>query len=144
MSLPVTQPVHATTVARFGRDGWRAVMLTGPSGAGKSDLALRLNGRGWRLVADDWTEVWACAGAVYATAPASLAGRIEARGLGIVAAPDRRLARVRLVVGAETDPVERLPDPATRTVAGLPLPLLRLDLRRVSAVDVVAAALATL
>lgn len=47
------QPLHATTVARFGPDGWRAVMLLGPSGAGKSDLGLRLIGRGWRLVSDD-------------------------------------------------------------------------------------------
>lgn len=144
MSPPVTQPVHATTVARFGRDGWRAVMLAGSSGAGKSDLALRLCARGWRLVADDWTEVWASGGSVYATAPRTLVGRIEARGLGVVAAPDRRLARVVLVVRAETGPFERLPDPATETVAGLALPLLRLDLRPASAVDVVAAALATL
>ncbi|MEG0819600.1 MAG: serine kinase, partial [Brevundimonas sp.] len=51
----MTQPLHATAVARYSPAGWRGVLIQGPSGVGKSDLALRLIGQGWRLVADDWT-----------------------------------------------------------------------------------------
>ena len=45
-------PLHATTVACVTPQGWRGVLIQGPSGVGKSDLALRLIGQGWRLVAD--------------------------------------------------------------------------------------------
>lgn len=137
-------PVHATTVCvrRGGR--WRGVMILGPSGAGKSDLALRLMGRGWRLVSDDYTHVWASGGAVYATAPGAIAGRIEVRGLGIVSAATRIAARVDLAVACVPEAVERLPEPQMRRFAGVDVPLLALDPRPASAVDVVAAALETL
>jgi len=82
--------VHATAVAAPEVTGSpdRAVLLIGPSGAGKSDLALRLLDRGWRLVADDRVVLHADAkGRVLASAPAVLAGMIEARGLGILNAP---------------------------------------------------------
>jgi len=137
-------PVHATTVAAH-RDGlWRAVMILGPSGAGKSDLALRLIGRDWLLVSDDYTLVWASGGALYATAPAAIAGRIEARGVGIVTARTRMVARVVLAVACLPEAVERLPEPQTRRFAGMDLPLLALDPRPASAVDMVAVALQTL
>ena len=134
-------PIHATTVARHGRGGWRAVLLTGPSGAGKSDLALRLIGDGWRLVADDYTEVWASGGGLYATAPTLIAGRIEVRGLGIVDCPPRIVARVVLVVACGRETVERLPEPEHQTLAGIALPRLALDTRPASAARLVAAAL---
>ncbi|MEJ8405133.1 serine kinase [Brevundimonas vesicularis] len=138
------QPVHATTVAVRRRGAWQGVMILGVSGAGKSDLALRLIGRGWRLVSDDYTQVWASNGAVHASAPASIAGRIEVRGLGIVAARTRPVCRVALAVACVVEGVERLPEPQTRAFAGVDLPLLMLDPRPASAVDVVAAALETL
>jgi serine kinase of HPr protein (carbohydrate metabolism regulator) len=119
-------------------------MILGPSGAGKSDLALRLIARGWRLVSDDYTQVWASDGAVYASAPASIAGRIEVRGLGIVAARTRPVCRVALAVACTHEPVERLPEARSRAFCGVDLPLLTLDPRPASAVDVVAAALETL
>jgi serine kinase of HPr protein (carbohydrate metabolism regulator) len=74
--------IHASTVA-FGRDG--GIVILGPSGAGKSTLALRLIATGAQLVADDRTIVLAHAGRLYARAPRRIAGRIEARGLGILA-----------------------------------------------------------
>ncbi|KAK0350597.1 hypothetical protein LTR94_028381, partial [Friedmanniomyces endolithicus] len=73
-------PLHATTVAIRQGGEWKAVMILGPSGAGKSDLALRLIGRGWRLVSDDYTQVWISGQALYATAPEVIRGKIEARG----------------------------------------------------------------
>nr|WP_314527739.1 HPr kinase/phosphatase C-terminal domain-containing protein [uncultured Brevundimonas sp.] len=137
-------PIHATTVAVRRSEGWRGVMILGASGAGKSDLALRLIGRGWRLVSDDYTQVWASGGALYARAPAAIAGRIEVRGLGIVSAATRPVVRAALAVACTREPVERLPEPRSRAFCGVDLPLLTLDPRPASAVDVVAAALETL
>lgn len=136
-----SSPVHATAVACRLDGRWRAVLLTGPSGAGKSDLALRLIGEGWRLVADDYCEVWRSEDAVFATAPARIAGRIEARGIGIVESPPRWIARVALVVACVQIAPERMPEPATVPVAGLDLPMLTLDIRPSSATVVLAIAL---
>ncbi len=139
------QPLHATAVAQWAPGGgWRAVVISGPSGAGKSDLALRLIGRGWRLVADDSVHVFASGGVLYATAPDTIAGQIEARGLGIVGAPLRGVVRLVLAVELVDSPPERLPDPETQAFAGRPLPLLRLAGFETSAVEKVAAAIAPL
>jgi serine kinase of HPr protein (carbohydrate metabolism regulator) len=140
----LSQPIHATVVAGCTRHGWRGVLIGGPSGAGKSDLALRLIGRGWRLVADDYAHVWASGGALYARAPAAICGRIEARGLGILEIPPLGLAPLALAVDCTSGPVERLPEPAARALEGLTLPLLPLDPRHASAPDLVTQALARL
>jgi serine kinase of HPr protein (carbohydrate metabolism regulator) len=139
------QPAHATTVAQWapGR-GWRAALLYGPPGTGKSDLALRLIGQGWRLVSDDYTHVFASGGALYARAPETIAGRIEARGVGIVSVCTLGLARVVMAVELSTAAVERLPDPESQAVEGVALPLLRLDPHEASTAEKVAAALARL
>jgi len=137
-------PVHATTVARRCGGTWRGVLLLGPSGAGKSDLALRLLARGWRLVSDDYTRLWASDGRLFAAAPERIAGRIEARGVGVVSAATRPLAHVALAVACLPDAVERLPEPQSRAFAGVDIPLLALDPRPASAVEKVAAALEAL
>jgi serine kinase of HPr protein (carbohydrate metabolism regulator) len=137
--------VHATTVACWvPATGWTGVMISGPSGSGKSDLALRLIGRGWRLVADDYSHVFASAGALYAAPPARIAGRIEARGLGIVAVRHLGLARLVLAVDCGVQAPERLPEPDRVTVAGLDLPRLKLIARHASAVEIITAATAAL
>ena len=143
MTAP-TQPIHATAVARHTPAGWRGVLIQGPSGIGKSDLALRLIGQGWRLIADDWTHLWASDGALYAAAPATITGKIEVRGLGIVAAPLRPLARITMAVACTHEAVERLPEGAVWTWAGVTIPRLQLDPRPASAGQVVATALAAL
>ena len=129
------QPMHGTTVAVRGPDGWRGVLLTGPSGAGKSDLALRLMQRGGRLVADDYTCVFMSGGAAWAAVPATIAGRIEVRGVGVVTAPTKPLVRLGLIIELTTAPVERLPEPRTQMVAGVALPVFSLDAREPSAVE---------
>jgi RNase adaptor protein for sRNA GlmZ degradation len=104
------------------------VLLRGPSGAGKSDLALRLIDRGWRLVADDQTLLRPNGGALQATAPEPIAGRIEVRGLGILAmaaAPRAELCLVVDLVAAEH--LERLPEVETRVLRGVRLRRLALD-----------------
>lgn len=139
------QPLHGTVAARWTPGlGWRAVLISGPAGAGKSDLTLRLIGRGWRLVADDYAHVTASAGALYAVAPETITGRMEVRGVGIVAACARGLTRLSLAVELTDRPIERLPEPATRTIEGVALPVLRLNGFEASAAEKVAAALARL
>lgn len=139
------QPRHGTAVARWsGPAGWRGVLITGPSGAGKSDLALRLIGRGWRLVADDYTHVFASGGRLYAAAPRTIAGRIEARGVGVVDACALGLARLVCLVDLTDGAVDRLPDAPSCSLDGVALPLLRLNGFEPSAVEKVTAAIAAL
>ena len=113
--------VHATTVAI----GDRAVMIFGPSGAGKSDVGLRLIDRGAMLVADDYTDLSVVDGALLASPPATIAGKMEVRGIGIVSLPFR--APVRVVLAVRLDMEERMPDPRMVTMAGVTLPEITID-----------------
>jgi RNase adaptor protein for sRNA GlmZ degradation len=108
------------------------VLLRGPPGAGKSDLALRLIDRGARLVADDQCELRCQDGAagarLVARAPASIAGVLEVRGLGIMEVPSLAEAPVALVVDlVDPEKVERLPEDATEEILGLELPRVALN-----------------
>lgn len=123
--------VHGTCVA-FGQ---AAVLLRGAPGAGKSDLAWRflaLPPQGEarpRLVADD--QVWVAAenGALIASPPSALAGKIELRGIGIVEVPFLGQAELRLVCDLvdRRDVPRMAPEPWERTeIAGITLPALKL------------------
>ena len=124
--------VHGTCVA-FGR---RGALLRGSPAAGKSDLALRflaLPAEGEArplLVADDQVFIAAGAnGALLASPPPTLAGKIEVRGLGILEVPYLAEAELVLVcdlVGEKEVP--RMPPEAwERTaLAGIAVPSLKL------------------
>ena len=124
--------VHATTIARLtsrltGR-GWEAVLLLGGSGVGKSDLALRALDHGWRLVADDYTLLWASGGRLWARAPDTIAGRIEVRGVGLLPVERLGFAPVALAVDCGRDRVERLPEPGEQQVfEGVGVPAMALN-----------------
>ena len=123
--------LHAGLIAAYGPGGWRGALVEGPSGAGKSDFALRCLQLGFALVADDRTEIWGSAGRLYGRAPDALAGRIEVRGLDVIAVPALRHCRIGLCVRAGAP--ERMPDPASVTYAGLSIPLIILPLLESSA-----------
>ncbi|HPD93004.1 MAG: serine kinase [Rhodobacter sp.] len=110
-------PLHASAVA-FGPE--RGVLILGPSGAGKSQLALALIGLGAELVADDRVQLMGDGGALFARPPRTIAGLIEARGLGLLRLTHRRLARIVLAVDL-AESAERLPEPRTRSLAGITL-----------------------
>jgi HPr kinase/phosphorylase len=113
--------IHATAVAIGGR----AVLLRGPSGSGKSDLALRLIDAGARLVADDQSELVRRDDRLIVRAPATIAGLIEVRGIGIVRLDTLPEAAVALVADlVPADKVERLPPRRSVTILGLTLPLI--------------------
>ena len=120
--------IHATSVAIRGR----AVLIEGASGAGKSDLALRLIDRGATLVSDDYTLLARSGAQLLATAPATIAGRMEVRGLGIVAMPSVADVPVALVVRLSSE-VERMPEPATCSIEGVEVPVTAVDPRPASA-----------
>lgn len=141
--------VHGTCVA-LGRS---AALLRGPSGSGKSDLALRflfLARRGPAaleapiLVADDQVCLTRKGARLLASAPPTIRGRIEVRGVGIVDVKSLEEAELALVVDlVPAGEVERLPEAdATARLMGLEVPLIRLSPWQASAPIKLAVALA--
>jgi len=104
-AVPDREPLHASAVAVDGR----GVLFLGPSGAGKSALALDLMSRGAVLIADDRTILECSAGVLMASAPATIRGRIEARGVGILAAAYGGPAPISLAVDLARPAEGRLP-----------------------------------
>jgi len=124
--------LHGTCIA-FGR---HAALLRGSPGTGKSDLALRflaLPAQGDlrpMLVADDQVLIERSGeGTLLASAPESIAGKIEVRGIGIVEMPFVAKANLVLVCDlVEPTDVPRMPPepPERALIAGVPLPILKL------------------
>jgi serine kinase of HPr protein (carbohydrate metabolism regulator) len=121
--VPETFQIHATCVEISGA----GILLLGPPGSGKSDLALRLIDGGARLVADDRTDLRRAEESLMASAPQTIAGRMEVRGLDIVTLPYVHEARIRLAVDlVAPDRIERLPESAKREFLGVAVALIRL------------------
>jgi serine kinase of HPr protein (carbohydrate metabolism regulator) len=131
------ETIHASTVSSDGR----AVLITGPSGSGKSDLSLRLLDRGFTLVSDDQTIVKREGERLLATAPPTIAGKLEIRGIGIVEMERSSDVPVALLVELTSD-IQRLPDDSReRSILGIRLPLISIDAMTASAPSKVALAL---
>jgi HPr kinase/phosphorylase len=139
---------HATTAAIIAQ----GTVFLGPSGSGKSQLALRLIHRGGWLIADDQTILSERAGEIWASCPPAIAGMLEVRGVGIVAAPHQLEAPIRLVLDlqltlhADQDTL-RMPDfrrwtPPLGLENTRPIPCVPFDAFRLDAPEAVIAALA--
>lgn len=132
-----SETLHASTVAIDGR----AVVITGLSGAGKSDLALQLIDRGFTLVADDQTIVQKRGDRLYASPPATIRGKLEVRGLGIMTMPVVDQCAVALVVELASE-IQRFPrESQERLICGLSVPLISIDARTASAASKIVLAL---
>lgn len=114
------ETLHATCVAYDGR----GVLITGAAGSGKSSLALMLMGLGCALVADDRVRVMMRDRALIASAPDTLQGLIEARGIGILNAATVPEATLALAVDLDRAETERLPERRVITLLECPLPLI--------------------
>ena len=132
-----SETIHASTVALEGR----AVLISGPSGSGKSDLTLRLLDRGFTLVSDDQTIVKREGNRLIASAPPTIKGKLEIRGIGIVDMDTVETAPIALYVEL-TSEIVRLPDDRReRPVLGVNLPLISVDAQTASAASKVSLAL---
>jgi HPr kinase/phosphorylase len=133
------EQLHATAIAI----GQRAIIIRGPSGSGKSDLALRclalpasqLVASPARLVADDQVVVTRNGLSLVVSAPPTLLGRLEVRGLGILEIDPEQDAKATLIVDlVEKTGIERYPDPwPTVTLLGLNIPRLLVSAYEASA-----------
>ena len=132
-----SETIHASCVAIDGR----AVLITGASGSGKSDLTLRLLDRGFTLVSDDQTIIKKVETRLTASAPPTIRGKLEIRGVGIVEMSQIDDQPVALVVEL-TSEIQRLPDDSReRPIMGVPVPLISVDAMTASAASKVALAL---
>jgi len=117
--------------------GEGGVLIRGPSGSGKSRLAALLvreaqaRGRFAAWVGDDRVIVRSAGGRLVARPHPAIAGRCEARGLGIVSVPSERATVLSLVVDLQEE-VERLPQASelVARVGGVALPRMPLVAQR--------------
>lgn len=115
---------HGTVIDVAGK----GVLLVGPSGSGKSDLALRLMDRGASFITDDQAMLEKRRRGVFASAPPSIRGYMEVRGLGLVSLPVAGGAYVRLVVElVAPEEVPRLPQSYDTELLGEKIPTLMLN-----------------
>jgi len=113
--------IHASCIELAGA----GILLRGPSGSGKSDLALRLIDGGARLVSDDRTDLTLENGSLFASSPATIAGKLEVRGVGILTLPAVQRSRVGMAVDlVEASTIERLPAGPRCSYLGVELPLI--------------------
>jgi len=116
--------LHATCVALDAV----GILLRGASGVGKSDLALRLIDEGATLVGDDYCEVERMGRVLIARPRATIAGKMEVRGQGIVEFPYLVNAPVGLVADLmPADQIARLPEQTSIVIEDVTLPWLCLD-----------------
>ncbi|NIZ62473.1 serine kinase [Sedimentitalea sp. CY04] len=112
--------LHASCVSLDGN----GLLIRGGSGSGKSTLALSLMALGAKLVADDRVLLTLEQGDLIARAPDSIAGLIEARGLGILSADRCFQTVVDTVIDMDTPETDRLPPIRTVMLLGQSVTLL--------------------
>lgn len=111
--------LHASAVAVAGS----GCLITGTAGAGKSTLALEMIAGGAILVSDDRTMVTRTGDMLMLTAPETIAGLIEARGIGLIRLPCAG-APLSLIVDLDRAGAARLPARRYRHLLGLARPVI--------------------
>ncbi len=111
---PASAIVHASAVVLDGQ----GVLIRGRSGAGKSRLALELIALGATLVADDRTCLIGRGGRLLLAPPPSLAGLVEARGVGILRLPHAENVPLALLVDLDRPAAARFPEHETTLLLG--------------------------
>lgn len=101
--------VHGSCVDFDGK----SILAIGPSGSGKSALALNLIVLGGILVSDDQVILSSDIKDVTVSPPTTIAGKIEARNIGILNCPYTGKSQLKLVVDLNAQSHDRLPAPQT-------------------------------
>ena len=110
--------IHASCVAIHNK----GLLIVGPSGSGKSSLALDLMALGATLVADDRVQLTREDERILASSPPAIAGKIEARHLGILNADHIAHVSIDALVNLEKTETERLPEKRSVKVLGQDIP----------------------
>lgn len=124
-----SETVHCSCVSISGR----ALLIGGRSGTGKSDLALRLIDRGAQLVSDDYTHVRRVESQAIASAPPTIHGKIEMRGVGLIEMDAAADVPVALFIDLDLEPARLPEEEQNRVVAGVPIPVIGLNAHEDSA-----------
>ena len=111
--------LHGTAVSVDGC----GCLITGAAGSGKSTLALEMIAAGAVLVSDDQTRIDKSPDGLMMSAPPSIAGRIEARGVGVLTL-DTCQAPLALLVDLDRTSMARLPAPRYRHLLGAACPVI--------------------
>lgn len=112
--------IHASCVCAHGK----GLLIFGATGAGKSALALQMIALGARLVADDRCDVFSENGQLFARAPHTIAGLIEARGIGILRLPFTAQTPITAAIDLQGDQPARMPAPRSLTIANVEIDFL--------------------
>ena len=110
--------LHASCVSYQGN----GLLIIGPSGSGKSSLALEMMALGASLVSDDRCVISENSDQLFAAPPESIAGLIEARGVGILKASYEPSVKVCAVLDLTKSESERLPERRSRQIMGVNIP----------------------
>lgn len=113
--------IHSTAVSFRGR----GVLITGEAGSGKSTLGLQLLQLGCDLVADDRVNLTQFGDQIIASSPETIAGLIEARGVGILKASSTPGASIVLAIDLDRTEADRLPPDRALRLFDVNIPLLR-------------------
>jgi len=116
------QPRQASCAVIAGR----GVLIEGAPGTGKSSLMLALLDRGAELVGDDSLLIEAQEGTLYAFPHPETVGLLEVRNLGLIRRPVRDRVAIALVLLLDPDAPRFINAAGRCTIAGVPLPHIRL------------------
>ena len=115
---------HGTAVSYNGS----GILILGPSGSGKSDLALRLINEGADLIADDQVLIKLVGKALQLSAPDSISGLIEVRGVGIIKIKPVCYIPLSLIVEIKSGAqLERIPIMKKDLIEKILIPVIKLD-----------------
>ena len=109
--------------------GGRAVLIEGPPGSGKTSLALMLIDRGAELVGDDGVALSVrYDGALWASFPPLIGGKIEIRNIGIAEITATE-APVALILSIDASAPRFVEEPLQRDMLGQYVPWLKFDVQ---------------
>jgi HPr kinase/phosphorylase len=116
--------LHATAIVLAGA----GVLIRGPSGSGKSDLALHLIDGGATLIADDRVEIKLVDGKLHLSAPLTIQGLLEVRGIGVVDIDAAQNIPLCLIADLKSSSeIERMPVAKVERIDGNAIPVIDID-----------------